>query len=101
MIFIDGNQSQSIFDLKQDGQFMEVELGGGLRPNLNAIVTANKKLMIMCENTNSLKFGLQQSDDLIKWNNVDKELPSDQSTSTIELPLEKEVLFFRLIKFAP
>ena len=29
MISIDGNQSQSIFDLKQDGQFMEVELGGG------------------------------------------------------------------------
>ena len=48
----------------------------------------------MCENTNSLKFGLQQSDDLINWNNVDKELPSDQSTSTIELPFEKEVLFF-------
>ena len=29
MISIDGNQSQSIFDLKQDGQFMEVELWGG------------------------------------------------------------------------
>ena len=55
----------------------------------------------MCENTNSLKFGLQQSDDLINWNNVDKELPSDQSTSTIELPLEKEALFFRLIKSSP
>ena len=101
MISIDGNQSQSIFDLKQDGQFMEVELEGvDLRPNLNAIVTVNKKLMIMWENTNSLKFGLQQSDDLIQWNNVDKELPSDQSTSNIELPLEKEAIF-RLIKSAP
>ncbi|MDA7653416.1 endo-1,4-beta-xylanase [bacterium] len=101
MIFIDGNQSQSIFDLKQDGQFMEVELEGvDLRPNLNAIVTVKKKLMIMWENTNSLKFGLQQSDDLIQWNNVDKELPSDQSTSNIELPLEKEAIF-RLIKSAP
>ena len=43
MIFIEGNQSQSIFDLKQDGQFMEVELEGvDLRPNLNTIVTVNK-----------------------------------------------------------
>jgi hypothetical protein len=65
------------------------------------MVTANKKLMIMWKNKNSLKFRLQQSDDLIQWNNVDEELPSDQSTSTIELPLKKEALFFRLIKSAP
>ena len=102
MISFGGNQSQSIFDLEQDGQNMEVELEGvDLRPDLKAIVTANKKLMIMWKNKNSLKFRLQQSDDLIQWNNVDEELPSDQSMSTIELPLKKAASFFRLIKSAP
>jgi hypothetical protein len=81
---------------------MEVELEWvDLRPDLKAIVTANKKLMIMWKNTNSLRFRLQQSDDLIQWNNVDEELPSDQSTPTIELPLKKAASFFRLIKSAP
>ena len=102
MISIGGNQSQSIFDLEQDGQNMEVELEGvDLRPDLKAIVMANKKLMIMWKNKNSLKFRLQQSDDLTQWNNVDEELPSDQSTPTIELPLKKASSFFRLIKSAP
>ena len=55
----------------------------------------------MWKNTNSLKFSLQQSDDLIQWNNVDEELPSDQSTPTIKLPLKKAASFFRLIKSAP
>ena len=55
----------------------------------------------MWKNKNSLKFRLQQSDDLTQWNNVDEELPSDQSTPTIELPLKKASSFFRLIKSAP
>ena len=102
MISIGGNQSQSIFDLEQDGQNMEVELEWvDLRPGLKATVTANKKLMITWKNTNLLKFGLQQSDDLIQWENVDEELPSDQSTPVIELPLNKAVLFFRLIRSVP
>jgi len=102
MISINGNQSQSMFNLERNGQKMEVKLKDlNLRPSLKAIVTANKKLMIMWKNTNSLKFRLQQSDDLIQWNNVDEELPSDQSTPTIKLPLKKAASFFRLIKSAP
>ena len=55
MISISGNQSQSIFELEQDGQNMEVELEGvDLRPDLKAIVTFNKKLMIMWKSKNSL-----------------------------------------------
>ncbi len=76
-------------------------MGVDLRPDLKATVTANKKLMITWKNTNPLKFGLQQSDDLIQWENVDEELPSDQSTPIIELPLKKAVLFFRLIRSVP
>ncbi len=102
MISIDGNQSKSMFKLEQDGQKLEVQLWGmDLRPDLKATVTANKKLMIMWKNTNPLKFGLQQSDDLIQWENVDEELPSDQSAPIIELPLKKAVLFFRLIRSVP
>ena len=102
MISIDGNQSKSMFKLEEDGQKLEAQLlGVDLRPDLKATVTANKKLMITWKNTNPLKFGLQQSDDLIQWENVDEELPSDQSTPVIELPLNKAVLFFRLIRSVP
>ena len=102
MISIDGNQSKSMFKLEEDGQKLEAQLlGVDLRPDLKATVTANKKLMIMWKNKNSLKFRLKQSDDLIQWNNLDEELPSDQSTPVIELPLNKAVLFFRLIRSVP
>ena len=91
-----------VIKLEEDGQKLEAQLlGVDLRPDLKATVTANKKLMITWKNTNPLKFGLQQSDDLIQWENVDEELPSDQSTPVIELPLNKAVLFFRLIRSVP
>jgi GH35 family endo-1,4-beta-xylanase len=102
MISIDGNQSKSMFKLEEDGQKLEAQLlGVDLRPDLEATAIANKKLMITWENTNPVKFGLQQSDDLIQWENVDEELPSDQSRPVIELPLNKAALFFRLIRLAP
>jgi GH35 family endo-1,4-beta-xylanase len=102
MISIDGNQSKSMFQLEEDGQKLEAQLlGVDLRPDLEATAIANKKLMITWENTNPVKFGLQQSDDLIQWENVDEELPSDQSRPVIELPLNKAALFFRLIRLAP
>ena len=91
-----------MFKLEEDGQKLEAQLlGVDLRPDLEATAIANKKLMITWENTNPVKFGLQQSDDLIQWENVDEELPSDQSRPVIELPLNKEVLFFRLIRSVP
>ena len=93
---------ETTFNFLEDDQTIEARLDNlNLSPKLMVKVTKKNRLLLGWKNMTALKFRLQQSNDLIKWSDVDKQLPFNQSRPIFESTPEKTRLFFRLIAPSP